>query len=184
MLHRDKDPGVVWIDGDLEYRSDRDDGRIHEDQIITRETLLRHRYPYRERENMKLSSVGIILFLFLVSCGCIFPGSWVFEKNQSRFADEVRASQSYYDSMVREDPLNATAWCLRGNYYNNAFNQFNTALQSYNRSLELDPEYGYAWFSKGVTLQNMKQYDEAETCFEKALHFDPKLGPSIAHITR
>ena len=130
---------------------------------------------------MKLSSAAIIFFLFLVSCGCIFPGSLGFEKNQSQFADEVRASQSYYDGIVREDPLNATAWCLRGNYYNNAFNQFNTALQSYNRSLELDPEYGYAWYSKGVTLQNMGQYDEAETCFEKALRYDPSLGPSIVH---
>jgi tetratricopeptide (TPR) repeat protein len=130
---------------------------------------------------MKLYTVAIILFLFLVSCGCISPGSLGFEKNQSQFADEIRASQSYYDNLVREDPLNATAWCLRGNYYNNAFHQFNTALQSYNRSLELDPEYGYAWFSKGVTLQNMKQYDEAGTCFEKALRYDPSLGLSIAH---
>jgi len=132
-------------------------------------------------KNMKLSAFTIILFLFLVSCGCIFPGSKGFEKNQSQFADEVRASQSYYDNLVRQDPLNATAWCLRGNYYNNAFSQFDTALISYNHSLELDPEYGYAWFSKGITLQNMKQYDEAEICFEKALHYDPAPGPSIAH---
>ena len=130
---------------------------------------------------MRLSSVAIVFFLFVVNCGCIFPGSLIFEKNQSQFAYEIRASQSYYDSIVREDPLNVTAWCLRGNYYNNAFSQFSTALQSYNRSLELDPEYGYAWFSKGVTLQNMKQYEEAELCFEKAIRIDPSLGPSIAH---
>jgi tetratricopeptide (TPR) repeat protein len=135
-----------------------------------------------EREKVKLYSFVIILSLVMVSCGCILPGPLGFEKNQSQFAEEVRASQSYYDNIVREDPLNAAAWCLRGNYYNNAFNQYNTALQSYNRSLELDPEYGYAWFSKGVTLQNMKQYDEAKICFEKALYYDPTLGPSIARI--
>ncbi len=54
------------------------------------------------------------------------------------------------------------------------------ALQSYNRSLELDPEYGYAWFSKGVTLQSMQHYDEAKECFEKALRYDLSLSSSVA----
>ena len=80
-----------------------------------------------------------------------------------------------YDNLVRDDPLNATAWCIRGNYYNNAFSQYDIALQSYNRSLELDTEYGYAWFSKGVTLQNLKHYYEAKLCYEKALLYDPSL---------
>jgi superkiller protein 3 len=57
-------------------------------------------------------------------------------------------------------------------------------VQSYNRSLELDPEYGYAWFSKGVTLQNMRYSDEANLCFEKALHHDPTLGSVIARIVQ
>jgi len=132
------------------------------------------------RENIKVFSYVIILFLFLVNCGCIALSPPIFEKNQSQFADEMRASQSYYDNLVRDDPLNATAWCIRGNYYNNAFSQYDTALQSYNRSLELDPEYGYAWFSKGVTLQNMKHYDEAKLCYEKALLYDPSLSSVIS----
>jgi tetratricopeptide (TPR) repeat protein len=119
-----------------------------------------------------------------MSCGCISQNPLVFEKNSSQFADEVRASQSYYDNLVREDPLNAAAWCLRGNYYNNAFNQYNKALESYNRSLELDPEYGNVWFSKGVTLQNMRYYDEAKVCFEKALRYDPSLSSVIARLER
>jgi tetratricopeptide (TPR) repeat protein len=80
------------------------------------------------------------------------------------------ASQRYYDNLVRVHPWNASAWGLWGNYYNNAFNQYDKALQSYNRSLELDPEYGNAWFSKGVLY------------FEKALQYDPALGPSITRV--
>jgi lipoprotein NlpI len=46
---------------------------------------------------------------------------------------------------------------MQGNYYNNAFGQYDKALDSYNCSLELDPGYGYAWFSKGMTLRvNLK----------------------------
>jgi tetratricopeptide (TPR) repeat protein len=92
----------------------------------------------------------------------------------------VNASQSYYDNPVREDPSKATAWNVRGNYYNNAFNQYETAIQSYNRSLGLNPEYGYGWFSKGIALQNIKHYDEARLCFEKADYHDPTIWPAIA----
>ena len=129
------------------------------------------------RENIKVFSYVIVLFLVLVSCGCIALSPSILEKNQSQFADEIRASQTYYDNLVRDDQLNATAWCIRGNYYNNAFSQYDTALQSY--SLELDPEYGYAWFSKGVTLQNMKHYNDAKLYYEKALLYDPSLGRAM-----
>jgi tetratricopeptide (TPR) repeat protein len=132
------------------------------------------------RENINVFSYVIVLFLVLVICGCIGLSPPVIEKNRSQFTDEIRVSQSYYDNLVRDDPLNATAWCIRGNYYNNAFSQYDIALQSYNRSLELDPEYGYAWFSKGVTLQNMKHYDEAKLCYEKALLYDPGLSSVIS----
>jgi len=71
-------------------------------------------------KKIKFCSGAIILYLVLVSCGCISQSPGEFEKNQSQFADEVLASRGYYDNLVREDPLNASAWCLRGNYYNNA----------------------------------------------------------------
>ncbi|NLX48673.1 MAG: tetratricopeptide repeat protein [Methanospirillum sp.] len=77
-------------------------------------------------------------------CGPVFPGS------RSR----------------HRRPVNAAAWCIRGNYYNDAFGQFGEALESYHRSLELDPEYAYAWFSKGVTLQNLQRFDEVRASFE------------------
>jgi tetratricopeptide (TPR) repeat protein len=104
----------------------------------------------------------------------------IVEKIQSQFINEIRASQSYYDDLVKDDSLNATAWCIRGNYYNNAFGQYEKALESYNRSLKLHPGYGYAWFSKGVTLQNMGYREEAEECYKKALCYDPLLGSYIA----
>ena len=120
----------------------------------------------------------------MVSCGCISQRSPGVEKNSSQFADKIPASQSYYNTLVRDEPSDATAWSIRGNYYNDAFNQYDKALESYNRSLELDPEYGYAWFSKGVTLQNMQHNDEAKVCFEKALYYNPTLGSAIARVER
>jgi hypothetical protein len=77
-------------------------------------------------ENIRIFSSAIIL-LFLVSCGCISLSPFGFEKNSSQFADEVRTSQSFYDNLVNDDPRNATAWGIRGNYYNNAFSQYDKA---------------------------------------------------------
>lgn len=85
-----------------------------------------------------------------------------------QYSDEINSSQSYYDDLVREDPYNATAWCIRGMYYNDANNQYNTALECYGRALELDPEYGMAWYLKGITLQNMEAFNKSKICFETA----------------
>ncbi len=116
-----------------------------------------------------------VLFIFLFHSGCISPNPAIAGENQSHFAEEIHASQSYYDQLVTEDPLNATAWCIRGNYYNNVFNQYEKALQCYDQGLDLDPTYGYCWYSKGITLQNMKRFNESEICFENAKKFDPTL---------
>lgn len=124
---------------------------------------------------MKEIFLCIILFMFLFNCGCIFQNPTIIENNSSQFADDINNSQSYFDHLVIADPLNATAWCIRGNYYNDAFNQYDKALQSYNHALDLDPRNGYCWYSKGITLQNMKRFNESKICFENAKKFDPSL---------
>ena len=83
-------------------------------------------------------------------------------------AERINASQDYYDGLVLADPDNSTAWLIRGMYYNNAFGQYGEALRSYNRSLELDPESGLAWYAKGITLRNMHRFNESDTCFKEA----------------
>lgn len=114
--------------------------------------------------------LSVILLLFF-SSGCVNPVSIGEERNNLQFAKEINQSQSYYDNLVVFDPENATAWVLRGNYYNDAFNQYETALQSYNKAIEIDPKNGYAWYSKGITLQNMHRLNESEVCFEKAKQY-------------
>jgi len=108
------------------------------------------------------------LFLLMMICGCItqYPGSD--NSNVSKFAEEVKGNQHYYDELVLADPLNSTAWTIRGMYYTDNFNQYETALQSYERALELDPENSLAWYAKGVTLQNMQRLNESQICFENA----------------
>lgn len=114
----------------------------------------------------------LILILLIFSGGCISQDTIFSEKS---FPEKVNASQDYYDQMVVADPGNATAWCIRGMYYNNAFGQYEKALESYNKSLALDNGNGLCWYAKGITLQNMKRPVEAEICFENAKKADPGL---------
>jgi tetratricopeptide (TPR) repeat protein len=124
-----------------------------------------------------LWSAMLVAFLFI--CGCMVQNPLIPENNPSQFAERVNASQRYFDQMVRDDPRNATAWCIRGMYYNDAFGQYEKALQSYDQGLGLDRMNGLCWYSKGITLQNMKQFDEAKTCLEKAIEIDPSYSVQV-----
>ena len=94
------------------------------------------------------------------------PGSA--ETNTTKIVEDLTKHQRYYDDLVQSDPMNATTWVLRGNYFNDVNNQYEMALKSYDRALELDPAHGYGWYSKGITLQNLHQYNESRICFENA----------------
>ena len=126
---------------------------------------------------MKLILILLILGLFLFSSGCSFPGSDSSDisARTAAFAEKSVASLKHADRMVDGDPQNATAWCIRGLSYNNNFGQYDVAIESYNRGLALNPENAICWLGKSITLRNMRQYDEADTCFETACRLDPTL---------
>jgi len=113
-------------------------------------------------------SISLIFVLVLFCSGCTVQSPAAIEKNTSKIVEDLNTSQSYYDTLVRFDPMNATVWVLRGNYYNDVNNQYEKALQNYDQALELDPANGYAWYSKGITLQNMDRTNESKTSFENA----------------
>ncbi|WP_300998961.1 tetratricopeptide repeat protein [Methanoculleus sp.] len=96
--------------------------------------------------------------------------------------EKVNESQEYFDNLVASDPVNATAWCVRGMYYNDNYGQYAEAMESCNRALELDPESGLALYLKGVILTNMNVTDEAAACFENATRYDPGLAQYLPFI--
>jgi len=86
--------------------------------------------------------------------------------------------------MVESDPENATAWCFRALYYKDSFNQYNKALESVNRSLEIDPGFGLAWYTKGFILLNMGDKEGGPFCFDHAVKYDPSLISSIPDLEK
>ncbi|AGB03002.1 MULTISPECIES: tetratricopeptide repeat protein [Methanoregula] len=121
---------------------------------------------------MKIVPILLILGIFLIACGCSFPGED--PSGQARvFAEKAVASLKDADRMVDEHPQNATAWCIRGMSYNSVLGQYDVAIESYNRGLALEPDNAICWLGKSITLRNMRQYDEADACFETACRLDP-----------
>ncbi|MDD1694736.1 MAG: tetratricopeptide repeat protein [Methanoregula sp.] len=108
------------------------------------------------------------IMLIVASSGCVGQSPVADHTNATTFAEKINASQNYYDDMVTSDPTNATAWLLRGLYYNDASGQYEEALRSLNRSLELDPGNGDAWYAKGIILQNMQRFNGSEIWFQHA----------------
>ncbi|MGL4992870.1 MAG: AAA family ATPase [Bacteroidales bacterium] len=49
------------------------------------------------------------------------------------------------------------------------------AIANFDKALRLDPKHVDAWIRKGVTLHDMKEYYDAEICFNRAVELSPVL---------
>jgi tetratricopeptide (TPR) repeat protein len=121
------------------------------------------------------ASFALCILLFGISwiVGCTFPDTTQSPEDFTHGANFSSMNTSYYEHLGDADPTNATAWVLQGNYYNNWFNLYDKALACYDRALELNPDDAYAWYSKGITLSNMKRYREANQSFDRAFQLKP-----------
>ena len=48
------------------------------------------------------------------------------------------------------------------------------AIASYDKAIELDPNYTEAWYNKGAILTNWGEYGKADACFDKVIKLDSK----------
>jgi tetratricopeptide (TPR) repeat protein len=57
----------------------------------------------------------------------------------------------------------------------NDHSNFERALDCFNKSLEINPDSAEVWVARGVTLFNMKRYNESKESIEKALELNPEV---------
>ncbi len=65
-----------------------------------------------------------------------------------------------------------------GKYYNEGISlydqkNYGQAIESFDKSLKLDPDNEEAWYYKGMAHENMRDLSEALTCYEKATQINP-----------
>ncbi len=73
----------------------------------------------------------------------------------------------------------AEEYYLLGNECIVSYKDARAALANFNKALELDPNYVDVWIRKGVTLYDMKDYYEADVCFNKAVNLSPVLFKAL-----
>jgi len=59
----------------------------------------------------------------------------------------------------------AEAWCDRGNKQYN-LGDFEGAIASLDKALEIKPDYHVAWYSRGLTLSNLGRVEDARSSVE------------------
>lgn len=64
----------------------------------------------------------------------------------------------------------------QGLYFNNHYNQYDNALENFNKSVESAPENPKIWYARSVTLYNMKRYNESLESLNTTLAIDPNYG--------
>jgi CHAT domain-containing protein/tetratricopeptide (TPR) repeat protein len=68
----------------------------------------------------------------------------------------------------------AEAWWDRGNEQYN-LGDFEGAIASLDKALEIKPDYHVAWYSRGVVLGNLGRVEDAIASYDKALEIKPNL---------
>jgi len=57
--------------------------------------------------------------------------------------------------------------------------QYQEAIASYNRAVEIKSDHYEAWYSRGNALFNLKRYQEAMESYDKAIRFKPDYREAI-----
>jgi tetratricopeptide (TPR) repeat protein len=52
--------------------------------------------------------------------------------------------------------------------------QYNLAVVSFNRAVDADPKFAFAWDNMGICQRKMGNYKEAIKCYQKSLEIEPK----------
>ncbi|MGK7940886.1 MAG: tetratricopeptide repeat-containing serine protease family protein [Crocosphaera sp.] len=51
--------------------------------------------------------------------------------------------------------------------------RYKEAIKSYDKAIEISPDYIYAWYNRGFALEKLGRYEEAIKSYDKALEIDP-----------
>lgn len=63
---------------------------------------------------------------------------------------------------------------LGNDYYDKGL--YDQAISEYNKALEINPMFGYAWNNEGVALYKLGRLEEAIACYDKALEIDVRFA--------
>ena len=91
-------------------------------------------------------------------CGCNF------NKDEGADTDADKLALSYYDSKLLRTPDNKDLWYARGATLVK-MEEFEQAINSFNRAIEIDPSFQAAWMSKAGVYNRLGESSKAAECY-------------------
>lgn len=119
-------------------------------------------------------------FLFAAALAAAFTLSWAAPSLADLCYDYVEAKQ--YDEAIEqctkqyEDAQTNHNRAIILNNRGNAYyykGQYDRAIEDYNKAIELNPNYTYAYYNRGLAYYQKVQYDLAIENYNKAIYLDP-----------
>ena len=86
---------------------------------------------------------------------------------------KYQESINFYTEYLKTDPYNEAAYNRRGNVYFLKFEQYDAAIDDYNRAIEVNPQYWKPYYNRGNVHTILQDYDAAISDYNRALELNP-----------
>ena len=91
-----------------------------------------------------------------------------------------------YNQILANDPNNDNAWISKGDLLK-CMGKHNDAIECYSKvhkEIELDSKFAIVWNKKGLSYFVLGHYDDAASCFLRALNIDPEHNDAIENLKK
>ena len=85
---------------------------------------------------------------------------------------DYKAALKLLNEAAKLYPDNQFVFVNRGNIYNNNFRDYKAAIADYNKTIEINPKFSWAYLDRALALGRMKHWDEAIADYGRAIELD------------
>lgn len=115
----------------------------------------------------------LFIFVFMMSCGDFGKMYDIVDIDENYKNGNIELAKVQIEDYLSKNKDNEFAWTIKGHIYSD-FYDFQTAEESYNQALLINPETVEAITGLGIISRLQENYEEAEKYYLKAIKIDPK----------
>jgi len=105
--------------------------------------------------------------------GLVNGENWYYQAEKLVREERYPEALSCCGQALKEDSRNVQALLYQGYLHATFFRDYDQALASYDRALEIDPRDARVWRLKGKVYYNQDRFKEAISCYNQALKCNP-----------